>query len=409
MARRSLRCALSILAVLSSLPFTGCGGASDSTSPDPVTTPSPGGSCSATPVSGQPALRVDLVVSGLERPVDLQTPGDRSRLFVLEQRGRIRLLRGRTLVATPFLDITDRVGSGGSEQGLLGLAFHPRFPENGRFFVNYTDRRGDTHIAEFRAAASADTADPGTERTILTQDQPFSNHNGGQLAFGSDGFLYIGLGDGGSGGDPLGSGQDLGSLLGKLLRIDVDAAQPYGVPGSNPFLSRTGARPEIWALGLRNPWRFAFDRLTGDLFIGDVGQGAVEEVDAEPAPRRGGQNYGWNFTEGSRCFSPSSGCPTAGITFPVLEYGHGDGCSITGGVVYRGCRMPGYAGTYFYGDFCTGFVRSFRLEGGRATDARDFTSQVGTRRNLAAFGLDAEGEVYLLELSGSVYQIVPVS
>jgi glucose/arabinose dehydrogenase len=179
------------------------------------------------------------------------------------------------------------------------------------------------------------------------------------------------------------------------------------VPASNPFLSQTGARPEIWAYGLRNPWRFAFDRGTGDLFIGDVGQGALEEVDVELAPRRGGQNYGWNITEGSRCFSPSSGCPTAGITFPLVEYSHGEGCSITGGVVYRGCRMPGYGGTYFYGDFCSGFVRSFRLEGGRAIDARDLTSQLGTRRNLSSFGVDAEGEVYILELSGSVYQIVP--
>jgi glucose/arabinose dehydrogenase len=347
------------------------------------------------------------VTASLDRPVDLQTPGDRSRLFVVEQRGRIRILRGGSLVETPFLDITDRVGSGGSEQGLLGLAFHARFAENGRFYVNYTDRQGDTHIAEFRAAAGADTADPATERTVLVQDQPFANHNGGQLRFGPDGFLYIGLGDGGSGGDPLGSGQNLGTLLGKLLRIDVNGSAPYAVPGDNPFVSRGGARPEIWAYGLRNPWRFAFDAGTGDLFIADVGQGQIEEVDVEAAPRRGGQNYGWNVTEGTRCFSPSANCPREGITFPVLEYTHSEGCSITGGVVYRGCRMPGYAGTYFYGDFCTGFVRSFRLQNGQAVDQRDWTSQLGTRRNLAAFGTDAFGEVYMLELGGAVYQIVP--
>jgi glucose/arabinose dehydrogenase len=341
--------------------------------------------------------------------LDLQTPGDHSRLFVVEQRGRIRVLRGGTVAATPFLDITDRVGSSNTEQGLLGLAFHPRFSENGRFFVNYTDRSGDTHIAEFRASAGADTVDPGTERTLFVQDQPFVNHNGGGVAFGGDGFLYIGLGDGGSAGDPLGSGQDLGSLLGKLLRIDVDRGQPYAIPADNPLVSVTGARPEIWAYGLRNPWRFAFDRVTGDLLIADVGQGAVEEVDAEPAPRHGGQNYGWNITEGSRCFSPASGCPTTGITFPVVEYSHGEGCSITGGVVYRGCRMPGYAGTYFYGDYCSGFVRSFRLEGGRAVDLRDLTSQLGTRRNLSSFGTDADGEVYMLELGGNVYEIVPAS
>jgi glucose/arabinose dehydrogenase len=384
-------------------------GSSDPTDPDgPGPTPSPGGACSATPVSGQPGLRLDRIASFTE-PVDLQTPGDRSRLFVVERPGRIRILRGRDVVATPFLDITDRVGSSGSEQGLLGLAFHPRFGENGRFFVNYTDRQGDTHISEFRAATGADTADRGTERTLVFQDQPFPNHNGGQLSFGPDGFLYVGLGDGGSGGDPFGNGQNLGTLLGKLLRLDVDRAQPYAVPSDNPFVSRAGARPEIWAYGLRNPWRFAFDRVTGDLVIADVGQNAVEEVDAEPAPRRGGLNYGWNFTEGSRCFSPSSNCPRDGITFPLVEYTHSDGCSVTGGVVYRGCRMPGYAGTYFYGDFCSGFVSSFRLENGRAVDQRDWTSQLGRRSNLSSFGVDAEGEIYILELSGAVHKIIPAS
>ena len=385
-----------------------CGGSSESTSPTPLPTPS-SGACSTAPVAGQPALRADLVVSSLDRPVDLQTPGDRSRLFVVEQRGRIQLIRERKVVATPFLDITDRVGSSGNEQGLLGLAFHPRFSANGRFFVNYTDRSGDTHIAEFRSGLGADAVDPTTERTLLVQDQPFANHNGGQLAFGGDGFLYIGLGDGGSAGDPQGSGQNLGTLLGKLLRIDVDRTEPYAIPADNPFAGRAGARPEIWAFGLRNPWRFAFDRVTGDLLIGDVGQGAVEEVDAEPAPRRGGQNYGWNVAEGSRCFNPATGCSLDGISLPVLEYGHGEGCSITGGVVYRGCRMPGYAGTYFYGDYCTGFVRTFRLESGRAVDQRDFTAQVGARKSLSAFGTDADGEIYMLELGGSVYQIVPAS
>ena len=385
-----------------------CGGSTDTGSPTPLPTPS-SGACSATPVAGQPALKAELFVSSLDRPVDLQTPGDHDRLFVVEQRGRIRLVRERQVVATPFLDITDRVGSSGSEQGLLGLAFHPRFSENGRFFVNYTDRNGDTHIAEFRSGLGADAVDPTTERTLFVQDQPFANHNGGQLSFGSDGFLYVGLGDGGSAGDPQGSGQNLGTLLGKLLRLDVDRGQPYAIPEGNPFAGRAGARPEIWAFGLRNPWRFAFDRTTGDLLIGDVGQGAVEEVDAEPAPRHGGQNYGWNVAEGSRCFNPATGCSLAGITLPILEYSHGEGCSITGGVVYRGCRMPGYAGTYFYSDYCSGFVRTLRLEGGRAVDQHDITAQVGPRRSLVSFGTDADGEVYMLELGGSVYRIVPAS
>ena len=189
----------------------------------------------------------------------------------------------------------------------------------------------------------------------------------------------------------------------------MDRTEPYAIPADNPFARSAGARPEIWAFGLRNPWRFAFDRVSGDLLIGDVGQSAVEEVDAEAAPRRGGQNYGWNVTEGSRCFNPATGCSLAGITMPVAEYGHGEGCSITGGVVYRGCRMPGYAGTYFYSDYCSGFVRTFRLEGGRPVDQRDFTAQLGPRRNLSAFGADADGEIYMLELGGSIYQIVPAN
>jgi glucose/arabinose dehydrogenase len=347
-------------------------------------------------------------VATVERPVDLQSaPGDRARLFVLEKAGRIRLLQNGAVAATPFLDITDRVNSSGIEQGLVGLVFHPRFAENGRFFVNYTDRGDTTHLAEFRAGTGASTVDPATERTILLQEQPYANHNGGQLAFARDGFLYVALGDGGSAGDPEGSGQNLGTLLGKILRIDVDRAQPYAVPADNPFVGRAGARPEIWAYGLRNPWRFAFDRATDDLLIADVGPSAIEEIDAEPAPRRGGQNYGWNLTEGSRCFIPSSGCPTAGITFPVVEYTHGEGCSVTGGVVYRGCRMPAYAGTYFYGDFCTGFVSSFRLQNGQATDQRDWTAQLGRRQRLSSFGVDAEGEVYMLELGGAIYKIIP--
>ena len=378
-----------------------CGGSGDATSPSPVPTPS-AATCSATPVSGQPLLRAELVASSFARPLDLQTPGDRSRLFVVEQGGRIRILRGRTVVPTPYLDITDRV-SLGIEKGLLGLAFHPRFAENGRFFVNYTDAGDTTHIVEFRAGAGAETVDPSTERTLLEIEQPFDGHKAGQLAFGSDGYLYISLGDGGSDGDPFGNGQNLGALLGKILRIDVDRGQPYAVPPDNPFVARPGARPEIWAYGFRNPWRFAFDRVTGDLFIGDVGQSRFEEINVERAPRRGGQNYGWNLTEGNSCYKATS-CSREGITFPMIEYNHFEGCSVTGGVVYRGCRMPGHAGTYFYGDFCTGFISSIRLDSG---EQRDWTSQLGQRRLLTSFGVDADGEIYMLELGGDIYQIVP--
>jgi glucose/arabinose dehydrogenase len=347
------------------------------------------------------------VLSSLEEPVDLQHAGDRSRLYVLERHGRIRLIRGGTLVPTPFLDISGRVGTETTqEQGCLGLAFHPRFAENGRFFVNYTSLSGETHIAEFRATPGADTADPATERTILVAEQPFSSHLGGQLRFGADGMLYVALGDGGSAGDPLGNAQSLGSLLGKILRIDPDGV-PYTIPLSNPFVQSPAARREVWALGLRNPWRFAFDSATGDLYIGDVGQRHVEEIDVGLAARRGGENYGWAITEGTSCFPPGTRCSPTGLTLPVVEYGHVEGCAVTGGVVYRGCRMPGYAGTYFYGDFCSGFVRSFRLQDGRAVDEQDWTSALGQRESLTSFGTDAEGEVYMLELGGSVYRIVP--
>ncbi len=388
-----------------------CGGGNGSTSSDGptgatgVATPS----CSATPVMGRPALRAELVVTSLEEPVDLQTPGDRSRLFVVERSGRIRLIRAGLLVATPFLDIRDRVGTEVTlEQGLLGLAFHPRFSENGRFYVNYTSRASQTHIAEFRATPEADTADPATERTLLVQEQPFYSHLGGQLRFGPEGLLYIGLGDGGSAADPMGNGQSLGTLLGKILRIDPDGF-PYVIPSTNPFVSNARARREIWAFGLRNPWRFAVDPVTRDLYIGDVGQRRYEEIDVGLAARGGGENYGWAATEGGSCFPPEAGCSAGSYTLPVVQYGHGEGCAVTGGVVYRGCRMPGYAGTYFYGDYCSGFVRSFRLQDGRAVEEQDFTGSLGPRKGLTSFGTDAEGEIYMLELGGSVYRIVPAA
>lgn len=395
-----------ILLFAAALALPGCG----SSSPTPLPTPSgPTGTCGAgTPVPGTPTLTTVLVARGLASPLDLKfAPGDRSRIFVVEQPGRIRVIRDGTLVAAPFLDVSGRISTGG-ERGLLGLAFHPGYAQNGRFFVNYTDRNGDTHVAEFHATPGTDTADAGSERLLLFVTQPFANHNGGGLAFGRDGMLYIGLGDGGSGGDPFRNGQNLGTLLGKLLRIDVDRGTPYAVPADNPFTTTAGARGEIWAYGLRNPWRFAFDGATGDLVIADVGQSQWEEIDVGLASRRGGENYGWNVTEGNHCFQPASGCNMAGITPPVLEYDHGEGCSITGGVVYRGCRLPGYQGTYFYADYCTHFVRSVRLDGGRATEPRDWTAALGRGLNSpTSFGLDADGEAYIVDQDGEVYRIVP--
>jgi glucose/arabinose dehydrogenase len=393
--------------VLALLPLAaGCGGSGDGgTRADAGGSGAPGGSCAAgAPVTPVASLTARLVASGLRNPLDLQAvPGDRSRLYVVEQGGRIRVVRDGQLSATPFLDVSDRIASGG-ERGLLGLAFHPRFAANGRLFVNYTDRAGDTHLAEFRAGA-ADAADPASERTLLVVAQPFANHNGGGLAFGNDGMLYAGLGDGGSGGDPLGNGQRLDTLLGKLLRLDVDAATPYAVPADNPFRAAADARPEIWAYGLRNPFRFGFDRASGDLYVGDVGQGAREEVDVGLAARRGGENYGWNVTEGTLCYQPASGCNRSGQTPPVYEYGHDQGCSITGGVVYRGCRMPSLAGSFFFGDYCRGFVRSLRVVNGQASELREWPlSEIGS---VAAFGADADGEPYVVDYDGEVYALEP--
>jgi glucose/arabinose dehydrogenase len=359
-------------------------------------------------VTGIPALTARLVVSGLRNPLDLQSvPSDAERLYLVEQGGRIRVVRNGQLQAAAFLDIASRISSGG-ERGLLGLAFHPQFATNRRFFVNYTNSVGDTHISEFRAS-SADAADPGSERRLLEVAQPFANHNGGGLAFDNSGRLLIALGDGGSGGDPQNNGQRLDTLLGKIARIDVDSGSPYALPADNPFLATAGARGEIWAFGLRNPFKIAFDRPTGDLYIGDVGQNRIEEIDIGLATRRGGENYGWRITEGTQCFNPSSGCDRTGITLPVYEYTHSEGCSVTGGVVYRGCRVPALAGSYFFADFCSGLVRSFRFANGSAGELRDWTSGLRGVSAPSSFGLDAAGEVYIVDYDGEVYRLEPAS
>jgi len=346
-------------------------------------------------------------VNGLSQPVDLQSaPGDTNRLFIVEKPGIIRVFQGGALLPKPFLDISSRV-SRGTEQGLLGLAFHPQFATNRRFYVDYTDISGDTRVVEFLADAGLDSAS-ATEREILFVDQPADNHNGGQIAFGPDGYLYVALGDGGGAGDTYHNGQNLGSLLAKLLRLNVDAGSPYSIPADNPFVGRTGAKGETWDYGLRNPWRFSFDRLNGDLYIADVGQNLYEEVDYEPH-HAGGKNYGWNIMEGFHCFNAST-CNKAGLTLPVVEYPHQDGCSITGGYIYRGAEIPELNGTYFYGDYCTGIVRSFRIDQSKAVNAQDWTSTLRTQsggrmEQLSSFGQDARGELYLVLLTGEVYQI----
>ena len=396
-----------LLATFSVSGLAACGGDSGmSPTPNPSPSPTAGACAAGPPVAGIPALTARLVVSGLDDPLDLQSvPGDGERLYVVQQGGRIRIVRNGQLQSAPFLDLASRISSGG-ERGLLGLAFHPQFASNRRFFVNYTNPRGDTHISEFRAG-SADAADAASERVLLVVGQPFANHNGGGLAFDNSGRLLIGLGDGGSGGDPQNNGQRLDTLLGKILRIDVDGASPYGLPADNPFLTAAGARGEIWAYGLRNPFKIAVDRPSGELYIGDVGQNRIEEIDVGLASRRGGENYGWRFTEGTQCFNPSSGCDRTGQTGPVYEYSHAEGCSVTGGAVYRGCRVPALAGTYFLADFCSGIVRSFRLAGGGATELRDWTASFRGVSAPSSFGLDAQGELYIVDYDGELYRIEP--
>jgi glucose/arabinose dehydrogenase len=359
---------------------------------------------------GTASIQARLLMSGLSEPVDLQSaPGDTSRLFIVEKTGTIRVFQGGALRPRAFLDISSRV-SGGSEQGLLGLAFHPQFAANRRFYVDYTDLSGNTHVVEFLAAPGLDSAST-TEREILFVTQPAANHNGGQIAFGPDGYLYIALGDGGGGGDTYHNGQNLASLLAKILRLNVDVGTPYSIPPDNPFVSQAGDKGETWDYGLRNPWRFSFDRANGDLYIADVGQDTYEEVDYEPHGA-GSRNYGWNIMEGLHCYPPGAGCNQAGLTLPVVEYKHESGaCSITGGYVYRGSDIPELNGTYFYGDYCSGLLRSFQIDQGRAVNAQDWTTTLrtqsgGAMAGLSSFGQDARGELYIVLLSGEVYQIV---
>jgi len=353
-----------------------------------------------------PAPSLALVASGLSTPLFLTAPpGDAARLFIVEKTGRIRIVKNGGLLSTPFLDLSSRV-SNGSEQGLLGLAFHPLYAQNGTFVVNYTNPSGDTRVSRFTVSANPDLANGGSEQVILAVAQPFTNHNGGMVDFGPDGYLYIALGDGGSGGDPLGNGQDRTTLLGSILRLDIDGAAPYVIPPTNPFASSPTFKREIWAYGVRNPWRFSFDRTTGDLYIGEVGQGAREEIDFQPASSTGGENYGWNIMEGTICFSPSSGCNQTGLTLPVLDYDHSQGCSVTGGYVYRGTAVPALQGRYLYADWCQGWVRSFRMQGGQAVERMDWPT-LAPGGSITSFGQDAQGEVYVLVGQGSVYRIVP--
>ena len=364
--------------------------------PAPTDTPTPEPDVSAL------NLELEMVADGLKQPVLATHAGDGSgRLFIVEKGGTILALGEDDAQPQPFLDITDRVGSSSSEQGLLGLAFDPDFAANGRFFVYYTDRNGDTVISRFQASDDRATGDPGSEVVLLTQDQPAGNHNGGMLAFGPDGYLYAGLGDGGGAGDRYDNGQNLGTILGTIIRLDVSGDQAV-VPVDNPLVSQDSARPEIWAYGLRNPWRFSFDRATGDLWIADVGQNQWEEINFQPAGDPGGENYGWPITEGTHCYG-SDTCDTAGLTMPVAEYEHGPGCSVSGGYVYRGAQQPAMQGIYFYGDYCSGQIWGLAAGAdGQWQDAQLLDSDA----QISAFGETESGELLVVDYGGTIYRLV---
>jgi glucose/arabinose dehydrogenase len=350
-----------------------------------------------------PVIGLEPWLTGFEAPVYITYAADtspwESRLFVVEKSGRIQLVENGQVRTTPFLDITDRVGSSSSEQGLLSVAFPPDFETSQVFYVNYTDKGGNTVVSRFRMlGGDSPQGDPSSEKKLLEIAQPAANHNGGQLQFGPDGYLYIGTGDGGSAGDPWGNAQNPDALLGKMLRIDVGGDGDYRIPHDNPFLEWPNVRSEIWALGLRNPWRFSFDRITGDLY------NAYEEVDFQPAYSTGGENYGWNTMEANHCYQPQSGCETTGLIRPVAEYDHSQGCSITGGYVYRGENYPNLRGVYLFGDFCSG-----NIWGLRQTSSGEWDKALLLDSGLAisSFGQDVQGELYVTDYrDGSVHRLI---
>jgi glucose/arabinose dehydrogenase len=365
-------------------------------------------------------LHLEQINHSLNFPLFATAPADGSaRLFVVEKNGVIKILDLTTqqILPTPFLNLTGQIATG-EEQGLLGLAFHPNFNLNGLFYVNVINLSGDTEIRRYQVSlADPNVADPTTMLLILSIDQPagLTNHKGGWLGFGQNGLLYVALGDGGGSGDPSNNAQNPNSLLGKILRLNVDmdafptdAGRYYAIPAGNPFAGAIPGADEIWAYGLRNPWRPSFDRVTGDFYIADVGQDAWEEVNVATSVSGGGNgvNYGWKIMEGNHCFFPSSGCNMSGLARPVVEYDHTEGRSITGGYVYRGGVIPALQGTYFYADYSAGFVRSFRLAGGMATEPTDWMA-LRPGENITSFGQDEAGELYIITQQGGLYRIVP--
>lgn len=363
-------------------------------------------SWSAQSAAAQTPYTWQLVVKGFKKPTDIVNVADSTRRqFVTEQTGQIRIVQDGKLVDAPFLDIADKLTSNGNEQGLLGLAFHPDYAKNGTFFVVYTDKAKQPTLARYQVSkANPNVADPASGKALLAVPHPFENHNGGQIVFGPDGMLYWGIGDGGAGGDPYDNGQNNQTLLGAIMRLDVNA-EVYAIPKDNPFVSVQRARPELWAIGLRNPWRFSFDAKTNDLYIADVGQNAWEEINVQPATSKGGENYGWAVFEASMPFKASGSVDKSKFVFPVTEYQHSDadGCSVTGGYVYRGKAIPALDGMYIYGDYCSGRMWSLQQTGGK------WNNQVflDTKMAITSFGLDNDGELYMTDRkSGGLYKLV---
>ena len=375
-----------------------------------------------------------LIADGYKKPVFItSSPNNAKLLYIVEQAGLIKIINDGKKLSRPFFDINKRVvnpNRPGDERGLLGFAFHPNHTNNGKFYINYMDNDGNTIISEFSTNSEL-RADHKSERIILKLKQPYGNHNGGDIQFGPDGYLYISIGDGGKAGDPLNAGQDLSSLFGKIIRIDIEQ-KPYGIPKSNPFFGQKDKREEIWAWGLRNVWRFSFDKQTGDKYLADVGQNKWEEVNFEPASSKGGLNYGWRIMEANHCYDPKENCPTEGLIKPIIEYPNDanhpafafriieelsfsetdvEGCSVTGGYVYRGQKIKSMQGQYIFGDYCSGNIWTLKVVNGKAINFKNRTEEINIGGGefttyISSFGQDSDGEIYIIDYNGGIYKLI---